>query len=379
MKKKIILTGIVFMLYLIQAETKAQQTVPFAKDSISIEALLKIIETNSPYHVYAYDIDLALKVPDMNHAVPPLELLKTVLEGSPYHVSGYGNNLFILKEKELKTYFPHSYKTHNADIRDTGFLAQMENVEKATSENKVYIIGNRFAKDIPAKVILKGRISDSKTGEPLIGVNVVLKEPYAAATTNSQGEYSFELPSGRIQLEMSGFNIKNSRRNLMLYGNGIFNIELIEEVLELNEVTVIAGRIDNIKNIEIGVEKIQIEKIKNIPTAMGEVDILRVIQTLPGVKTVGEASSGFNVRGGTTDQNLILLNNSTIYNPNHLFGFFTAFSSDMIKEAEIYKSSIPAQYGGRISSVLDITGKEADKEKFKGSAGLGLVTSKLNL
>ena len=112
---------------------------------------------------------------------------------------------------------------------------------------------------------------------------------------------------------------------------------------------------------------------------MGEVDVLKMIQTLPGIKTVGEASSGYNVRGSAADQNLLLFNNGTIYNPNHLFGFFTAFNSDMIKDAELYKSSIPSQYGGRIASVLNITSKEANKEKFTGSAGIGLVTSKLNL
>jgi hypothetical protein len=377
--KKIILTGLFFLLYFVQTEIRAQQITPTTKDSLSIEALLKMIETNSSYRIYTGDIDASFKVSIQKiNAISPLDMLKKALTETPYRVSVYGNNLFILKEKELATYFPYTDSNRNAN-RETGFFAQIENKEKATSENKVYIIGDQFTKSLPAKITLKGKINDSKTGEPLIGVSVVQKEPYIAAVTDSKGDYIIELPSGRVQLELSGFNIKNSRRNLMLYGNGVFNIELIEEILQLNEVTVIAGRIDNIRNIDIGVEKIQIDKIKNIPTVMGEVDILRVLQTLPGVKTVGEASTGFNVRGGATDQNLILLNNGTIYNPNHLFGFFSAFSSDMIKEAEIYKSSIPAQYGGRISSILDITGKEANKEKFTGSAGLGLVTSKLNL
>ncbi|GHV70689.1 TonB-dependent receptor [Bacteroidia bacterium] len=378
--KKIILSGILFLLYFTPTEIKAQPLASIAKDSLSIEALLKIVETKNVYRIYTGDIDTSLKVPAEGiNQNPSFDALKKALSETPYRVSLYRNNLFILKEKELATDFPYSDNKPNVENRESGFFFQMENRGKATSENKVYVIGDRYAKSIPQKIILKGKINDSKTGEPLIGVNVIQKEPYAATVTNSHGEYSIELPSGRVQLELSGFNITNSRRNLMLYGNGVFDIELIEEVLQLGEVTITSGRIDNIRNIDIGVEKIQISKIKNIPTVMGEVDILRVLQTLPGVKTVGEASSGFNVRGGGTDQNLILLNNGTIYNPNHLFGFFSAFNSDMIKEAEIYKSSIPAQYGGRISSVLDITGKEASKEKFSGSAGLGLVTSKLNL
>jgi hypothetical protein len=126
-------------------------------------------------------------------------------------------------------------------------------------------------------------------------------------------------------------------------------------------------------------EKLKPSLLKNIPTALGEVDVLKMVQTLPGVKTVGEASTGFNVRGGSADQNLMLLNGGTIYNPNHMFGFFTAFNSDMVADVELYKSSIPSQYGGRISSVLNITGKEASKESFSGVAGIGLLTSKLNL
>ena len=162
----------------------------------------------------------------------------------------------------------------------------------------------------------------------------------------------------------------------MVYGEGATHIELEEENHLLDEVLIVSGRVQNVRSTQLGMEKFQPSLLKNIPTAMGEVDLLKMLQTLPGIKTVGEASSGYNVRGSAADQNLLLLNNGTIYNPNHLFGFFTAFNSDMIKDAELYKSSIPSQYGGRIASVLNITSKEASKEKFTGSAGIGLVTSK---
>ena len=256
---------------------------------------------------------------------------------------------------------------------------RIETTSFANSENLVYSVGDPYRKDIPKEVTLRGKVIDSKTREPFAGISIILKDPYTVATTDNNGNYSMRLPSGRVQLDISGLNVKASRRQVALYDTGTFNMELVEETHLLDEVTVIAQRTDNVKNIRLGTEKIQVSKIKNIPTAFGEVDLLKVIQSLPGVKTVGEASSGYNVRGGATDQNLILLNNNTIYNPNHLFGLFTAFSSDMVKEAELYKSSIPAEYGGRISSVLDITGKEASKEKFNGSAGVGVVTSRLTL
>ncbi len=258
-------------------------------------------------------------------------------------------------------------------------IEEKEEVQRAISPNLIYPVGDPYLKTVPGKVTLQGKVIDLKTGQPLPGIKLTLKEPYAVAVTDKNGNYAIRLPSGRIQLDISGVSIKASRRQLMLYDNGTLNIILAEEPHQLDEITVIAQRANNVKNVQLGIEKIQMPKIKNIPTAFGEVDLLKVVQALPGVKTVGEASSGYNVRGGATDQNLILFNNGTIYNPNHLFGFFSAFNSDMVKEAELYKSSIPAQYGGRISSVLDITGKEANKEKFTGSAGLGLVTSKLTL
>jgi len=148
---------------------------------------------------------------------------------------------------------------------------------------------------------------------------------------------------------------------------------------ELGEILVLAGRQDAIKNVNMGSEKFKPQLLKNIPSALGESDIMKIVLSLPGVKTVGEASSGYNVRGGATDQNLILFNNGTVYNPSHLFGLFTSFNSDMVEDVELFKSSIPAQYGGRISSVLNVTSKQASMRKFGGSASIGLLTSKLNL
>ena len=363
----------------------AQQTVSLPNDTITIETMIRFLETNTSYRIYS-DIDNSFQIVIKNNEATPLELLREALAGSPYNATIFNNNLFILKGDFLKTDVSPSIlynflqqDTIDAINRNRIPAEQLATTSFANSENLVYSVGNPYLKEIPKEVNLKGKVIDSKTREPMPGVTIILRSPFTVVTTDASGNYSLILPSGRVQLDISGFNIKATRRQLILYGSGVMNIEIIEETFKLDEVTVIAQRTDNVKSIRLGVEKIQMSKIKNIPTAFGEVDVLRVIQSLPGVKTVGEASTGFNVRGGATDQNLMLLNNGTIYNPNHLFGFFTAFSSDMIKDAELFKSSIPAQYGGRISSVLDITGKEASKEKFTGSAGLGLVTSRLNL
>ena len=148
---------------------------------------------------------------------------------------------------------------------------------------------------------------------------------------------------------------------------------------ELDEIVVVGGRQSAVKNIMMGSEKFKPQLLKNIPSAFGESDIMKIVLTLPGVTTVGEASSGYNVRGGATDQNLILFNGGTVYNPSHLFGLFTSFNSDAVEDVELFKSSIPVEYGGRISSVLKVTSKEANMQKLTGSASLGLLTSKANL
>jgi outer membrane receptor for ferrienterochelin and colicin len=148
---------------------------------------------------------------------------------------------------------------------------------------------------------------------------------------------------------------------------------------ELAEIVVVAGRQSAVKSTTMGSEKFKPQLLKNIPSAFGESDIMKVILTLPGVTTVGEASSGYNVRGGATDQNLILFNGGTVYNPSHLFGLFTSFNSDAVEDVELFKSSIPVEYGGRISSVLRVTSKEANMQKLTGSASIGALTSKVNL
>lgn len=152
-----------------------------------------------------------------------------------------------------------------------------------------------------------------------------------------------------------------------------------EQMYDLDEVTITAGRLDNVRGVEMGVHRLSMEDMQTIPTAFGEMDVLKVVQTLPGVKTMGEGTSGMSVRGGATDQNLILFNDNTVYNPSHLFGFFSAFNGNLVDDMQLYKSSIPARYGGRISSVLDITTKRGNKEKYTGDISLGLLTSSLNL
>ena len=351
----------------LSAQTQAVPT-----DSISIISLMEQVEKATSYQIYT-NISKPFLV-KKQEGTPSLEQLKNALRGTFWKVNVYGDRVFVMQNLELLTSLPKSWKEEASEGADG-----VKVTEVLTSENKIYDIGDKFRPSQAKKIKLTGQVIDFKTNTPAMGIHIIRRNPWVAATTDVDGFFEIELEPGYQVLELQGINVKDARRQLMLYADADVRIELEEQNLMLEEVLVTGGRVEAVKSTALGMEKITPSLLKNIPTAMGEVDVLKMVQALPGVKTVGEASSGFNVRGGATDQNLMLLNGGTIYNPTHLFGFFTAFNSDMVSDVEIYKSSIPSQYGGRISSVLNISGKEANKEKFVGVAGIGLLTSKLNL
>ena len=348
------------------------QTQTVVSDSVSIIHLMEQVERATSYKIYT-DMPRPFMV-KKQEGMASLEQLRKALEGTSWRVTVYGNRVFVMQNLNLQAHLPEAW-TKGITEGQQGIRM----TEVLTSENKIYEIGDKFRPSGNSTIKLTGQVIDFKTNTPAVGIHIIRREPWKAATTDVDGRFEMELEPGYNVLELQGISVKDARRQLMLYADADVRIELEEQNLMLEEVLVTGGRVEAVKSTNLGMEKITPSLLKNIPTAMGEVDVLKMVQALPGVKTVGEASSGFNVRGGATDQNLMLLNGGTIYNPTHLFGFFTAFNSDMVSDVEIYKSSIPSQYGGRISSVLNITGKEANKEKFVGVAGVGLLTSKLNL
>ena len=341
-------------------------------DSVSIISLMEQVEKVTSYKIYT-DISMPFMVKKPEGAAS-LDHLKKSLKNTRWRVSVYGNQVFVMQNLNLQVDLPRAWKESSVETKQG-----IKVTEILTSENKIYDIGDRFRPSRSAKIKLTGQVIDFKTNTPAEGIHIIRRSPWVATTTDVDGRFEMELEPGFQVLELQGINVKDARRQLMLYTDADVRIELEEQNFMLEEVLVTGGRVEAVKSTTLGMEKIKPSLLKNIPMAMGEMDVLKMVQALPGVKTVGEASTGFNVRGGATDQNLMLLNGGTIYNPTHLFGFFTAFNSDMVSDVEVYKSSIPSQYGGRISSVLNITGKEANKEKFVGVAGIGLLTSKLNL
>lgn len=228
------------------------------------------------------------------------------------------------------------------------------------------------------KYTLSGTITDISSNETLIGVNILIPEIQSGTMTNEYGFYSITLPKGTYEIQISYLGFETISETINLNQNISKNYRLIESAESLDEI-VIKDNVEklNIKKPQMSVNALSISTIKNMPVVFGEVDVIKSITLLPGVTNAGEGSSGFNVRGGAADQNLILLDEAIIFNSSHLFGFFSVFNPDAIKDLKLYKGGIPAKYGGRVSSILDIYQKEGNSNQFKMNGGIGLVSSRL--
>lgn len=231
------------------------------------------------------------------------------------------------------------------------------------------------------KFTISGTIRDKKTGETMIGVTVFPLEITGTGTTcNEYGFYSLTLPEGKYNMVCSFIGYKADTLSVNLTGNIKLDRYLSDNSLLIKEVVVTAEKKeDNIKRTDIGVERIELKEIEKLPVIFGEKDILKTIQLLPGVKSAGEGNSGFYVRGGTADQNLILLDEAPVYNASHLLGFFSTFNSDALKDVSIIKGNNPAQYGGRLSSVLDVKMKEGNNQDYNVAGGIGLISSRVSV
>lgn len=225
---------------------------------------------------------------------------------------------------------------------------------------------------------ISGVVTDLNTGETLIGVNVLIPELRAGVITNAYGFYSITLPQGAHEVIYSTLGYTIERRSIELNASMVIDVALGENAEELDEVVIKADvEALDITTPQMSVNSLTAQTIKNIPVVLGEADVIKSLLLLPGVSNAGEGASGFNVRGGAVDQNLILLDEATIFNSSHLFGFFSVFNPDAIKDLKLYKGSIPARYGSRVSSVLDIYQKEGNSKNFKMSGGIGAVASRL--
>lgn len=266
------------------------------------------------------------------------------------------------------------------DPVDKGLIFEKEianKINQANKESEIFEIGSRNKFETSKTLTIAGQIIRSDNKNPVEGAFVYLQEPFTGTTTDSSGFYSLNVPSGEHVLLIQSIEMKNAYRNIVAFSDGTMNIEMDVDIIALNEVMVMSDRDNNIQQIQMGVTRLGTEETKNLPTLLGERDIVKAAITTSGVQAVGEGAAGVNIRGGKADQNLFTIDGATVYNTSHFFGFFSIFNSEVLEGMELFKGGIPAKYGGRLSSVFDITTKEPNKEKYSVKAGLGPITSSL--
>lgn len=243
-----------------------------------------------------------------------------------------------------------------------------------------YLLFLNAAEILAQNYSISGTVKDAANGETIVGASVYLKENNTSAFSNAYGFFSLNAPQGKYTLSFSYLGYKTITQEIDLTANVTLNISFTRSETDLQEVEVnTKGSNENVKSTQMGVVQLDMAEIKKIPAFMGEVDILKTIQLLPGIKNAGDGNTGFYVRGGGPDQNLILLDEANIYNASHLLGFFSVFNGDAIKNVNLYKGNMPAQYGGRLSSVLDISMKDGNNQNFEVDGGIGVIASRLTI
>lgn len=357
-------------------------------NNLTIEECLREIESKTNYQFYFKNewLNSNNKVNFTLESATLEEVLSELFKETDINYLISNNKVVLSKNNIIHSKVSSLFLNKSDDIDKineeiTPELLSNESTATANSEeNKsLKIIGKESKEKRGTLYEISGVVTNKNNGEPVASAVVRILEKNIVITTDNNGFYKLKLPYGKYSIEIISMGFKKTIHNIMVYNSGIVNFDIKESITELNEVIVEAKSDNNIKNTTTGVTSFNMEEVKNVPMVLGERDILKVATTMPGIKTTGEGSSGVNVRGGKEDQNLFLLDNATIYNPTHFFGFFSSINPYLINNAEIYKASIPAEFGGRIASVFDIQTKKGDTQKVSGEGGIGPVTSNITL
>jgi hypothetical protein len=373
-------------LLLISTSTFGQdiKTISGQFNSLSFDQFVSQVEQQTGYHfLYKTEWTDSLSI-TLNITNEKLDkVLDMAFAGTDLHYSIYENNIYVIKGKQLLTDLPVDFFNEGKTTGREAFSFDYSDYErqerlKKQTEEKLISIGTK-SNNLQGTALLTGTIKDVKSGEAIIGASVFIENPMVGVSTDQFGRYSLSLPKGKHEIKIKSIGMKSTQRQIMLYSNGKLDIEIEEDITPLKEVLVQSERDVRVTGMQMGAERLDIRTMKQMPLALGETDVMKVVLTLPGVQTVGEGTVGLNVRGGATNQNLLLFNDAIVYNPSHLFGFFSTFNPDVLKSVELYKSGITADYGGRLSSVLDVQAREGNLKKFSASGGISPITGRLTV
>ncbi len=299
-----------------------------------------------------------------------------------YYLDEY-NRIFVFSGAPLITYLPGYFSES-----ETGLEQQEEMTrESLTQVEEHYMTGRKEAGMMTHTIgnignnpdggatVINGEIKDRETGEPLIGATIFIEELSRGFVTNRFGHFTLSLPPGTYTARFNSLGMEEIVYQLKVISSGKLDLDMAKKLYSIHEITVKAGKYDYVRGVQMGFEQIPIKNIKEIPVVMGEKDLIRVVNLLPGVQSAGEGSSGLYVRGSAADQNMFIINQVPVYNTSHLFGFFSAFNPDIIRDFSFYKSNLPARYGGRLASVIDISARQGNNKQYTARGGISPITA----
>ena len=364
---------IALLFFFLDSAGQSQPAISGVFKQIRFEQFADSIEQKTSYHFYFNPADLDSFQVDITVDRKPLaEVLQLIFANTDYHFAiDSASHVFITRRVEIYTQLSPEYlQQKNAGdlsrVTETNDKNDKTGRKDQSLENRLIEIGVKEGAMLKVTRRITGYVSDAITGEPITSATIYTDKSNTGGVTDQFGYYTLEVPKGVHTLRISSVGMKETRRQISVNGDGKLNIELQNFIPSLKAVVIVGNKNSNVKGLQMGVQTINYKALRQTPMAFGEADVMKVVLTLPGVTSVGEASTGLNVRGGTSDQNLVLFNNATIYNPTHLFGFFSAFNPDLVQDIQLYKSSIPEKFGGRLSSVLDVSTRTGNKKKFTG-------------
>lgn len=343
-------------------------------------------ETESAFGVTYYlhsdsAVNIQMKIP--GDTLLLITVLKSNFEPIGYRIATDGHgSIFITEGISIKTELPLGFftKSNTVSNEGQGIKKKTQNDQLTTSTvyiAKTIIIGDHKLKTPNKKCQLSGIVTSSSDGQPIIGGTIYINKLKTGTATNEFGYYHLDLFPGKYALTFNSLESIERNVKIDLQSPGQLNISLDRNLFQLQEVEVKSSQNDNVRGTQMGFVRISGRMISEIPVVMGERDIIKVALLLPGVTSVGEGASGFNVRGSPSDQNLFYIENIPVYNTSHLFGFFSAFNPDIVDDFTLYRGSIPAKFGGRLSSIFDISTKTGNMEKFSACGGISPVTARL--
>lgn len=363
-----------FLSFFITAQSVLDAKISGSYQGQTAEAILEQIEAQHPIRFFFQGGEL----PEQKHTgtfteAKLSEVLDFLLQNSLFGYFEYRERSIIIMPRLMinEAYSSNYYKALEASLNTD---------ETAQEKRRQIIVGDISQLRPSGKAVVKGRLVDENDNEPIIGATIFFPDLEIGLASDAEGGFEVEIPTGAYEMNVQYVGYQEIVEVVQVFSDGEINLKMATDAVQLQEVVVEAQGPDaNVQNAQIGVERLDVGEIKKLPAFLGEVDVVNTLLLYPGVSTIGEGATGFNVRGGDVDQNLILQDEGFIFNSSHALGFFSTFNADLISEVELYKGNIPAQYGGRLTSVLDVKMRDGDFNNFHLKGGVGPISSRISL